>query len=260
MLAQQTPLRLSVFAGLLVVFGLAQSRWRLRGYATPLRRWSRHLTLAVLGSVLVRLLFPITAVAVGAMVDQLGYGILQLIPMPRALLILTGVVVLDLAIYLQHRVFHRVPWLWRLHRMHHSDTAFEVTTAIRFHPLEIALSMLIKIGIIVIFGIPALAVLCFEILLNATALFSHADLKLPLGLDRALQRVIVTPDMHRVHHSVIPAETNSNFGFCLSIWDRILGTRRTRPRDEQLTMPIGLAEFRAEPEQSLLRQLLQPLR
>lgn len=260
LLAHAGALRLTVFATLLAVLGYAQWRWPLRTVTGQAARWARHLTLSALGTGLVRLLFPIGAIAVGALVDASDSGLLQWLQAPHWLQCLAGIVVLDFAIYLQHRVFHQLPWLWRLHRMHHSDTEFELSTAIRFHPLEIALSMLIKLAVIAVFGIPALAVLMFEILLNATALFSHSDLRLPVAVDQALHRILVTPDMHRVHHSVRPEETNSNYGFCLSVWDRWLGTLRRRARQDQVHMPIGLEQFRSEHDQTLLQQLAQPLR
>lgn len=260
LLAHEPALRLGVFVSLFGLLALLQWRWPLRGVRAPWQRWARHLSLAALGTALVRLCFPVAAVAMGAKVDALNLGLLQIWQLPEPWLVALGIVLMDLAIYWQHRLFHRVPLLWRLHRMHHSDTEFEVSTAIRFHPLEIALSMLIKIGVIVAFGIPALAVLLFEILLNATALFSHADWRLPAALDRRLRLLLVTPDMHRVHHSTLVAETNSNYGFCLAIWDRIFRSLRERPRDEQQQMPIGLERFRGAGEQTLAQQLRQPLR
>lgn len=253
--------RVGAFAGVFVVLAIAQALWPFRRVDALLRRWARHLTIVALGTLLVRLVFPLAAVAVAVEVEAAGFGILQLphfASYPFALQVLAGVIVLDLAIYVQHRVFHRVPWLWRLHRMHHSDTEFEVSTAIRFHPLEIALSMLIKIVVVVVAGIPALAVLLFEILLNATSLFSHADISLPARVDRVLRRVLVTPDMHRIHHSVIVVETNSNFGFCLSWWDRLFDSYRAQSVRDPVDMPIGLERFRETREQGLWALLLQP--
>jgi sterol desaturase/sphingolipid hydroxylase (fatty acid hydroxylase superfamily) len=261
LLQHEAALRAGVFAGVFALLGIAQSLWPFRRIDALLRRWARHLTIVALGTLLVRVAFPLAAIAVAAEVEISGFGILQL-PLfdkvPFALEVLAGVIILDLAIYLQHRIFHRVPWLWRLHRMHHSDTEFELSTAIRFHPIEIALSMLIKILVVVICGIPALAVLLFEILLNATALFSHADISLPARVDRALRRVLVTPDMHRIHHSVIPLETNSNFGFCLSWWDRIFDSYRAQSVRNPADMPIGLERFRETREQALWPLLKQP--
>ncbi len=261
LLQHEAALRAGAFAGVFTLLAIVQSVWPFRRVDALLRRWARHLSIVALGTLLVRVVFPAAAIAVAAQIEISGFGILQmpaLEPMPFALEVLLGVIVLDLAIYLQHRIFHRVPWLWRLHRMHHSDTEFELSTAIRFHPLEIALSMLIKILVVVICGIPALAVLLFEILLSATALFSHADISLPARLDRALRRVLVTPDMHRIHHSVIPLETNSNFGFCLSWWDRLFDSYRAQAVRDPAQMPIGLEHFRETREQRLWSLLRQP--
>ena len=260
LLQHEVALRSGIFAGLFALLALLQGLRPFRGVSSPWRRWTRHLLLVALGTGLVRLLFPLAAIAVAAQVEEARFGLLQLRDGPFALQVLAGVVILDLVIYLQHRIFHRVPWLWRLHRMHHSDTEFEVSTAIRFHPLEIALSMLIKICMIVICGVPALAVLLFEILLNATALFSHADISLPAGLDRKLRWLLVTPDMHRIHHSTVPVETNSNFGFCLSIWDRLFESYRGASLRNPAEMPIGLEQFRESREQGMLPLLSQPFR
>lgn len=260
LLQHEIALRCGVFVGLFVLLAALQSLRPFRKVSAPWRRWARHLVLATLGTLLVRLLFPVVAIAVAAEVDAADFGLLQLGSAPLALQVLGGVIVLDLIIYLQHRIFHGVPWLWRLHRMHHSDTEFEVSTAIRFHPLEIALSMLIKIAMIVICGIPALAVLLFEILLNATSLFSHADISLSRRLDRALRWVLVTPDMHRIHHSTLPVETNSNYGFCLSLWDRLFESYRDTALRDPAEMPIGLGQFRESREQRLLPLLSQPFR
>ena len=165
---------------------------------------------------------------------------------------------LDLAIYLQHVLFHAVPALWRLHRMHHSDLDFDTTTGFRFHPIEIALSMGIKMGVVAALGPPPVAVVAFEVVLNATSLFNHGNVRLPGTLDRALRWVVVTPDMHRVHHSHIPSETNSNFGFNLPWWDRLFGTYRDQPRDGHQGMTIGLHMFRDTAELHLHRLLVQP--
>ena len=167
---------------------------------------------------------------------------------------------LDLAIYLQHVLFHAVPVLWRLHRMHHADLDIDVTTGLRFHPVEILLSMAIKLMVVVALGTPALAVLLFEVLLNATSIFNHANLRLPGWLDGALRLVVVTPDMHRVHHSVTPRETNSNFGFNFALWDRLFGTYHAQPAAGHEGMAIGIEQFRDPGELRLDRMLTQPLR
>jgi sterol desaturase/sphingolipid hydroxylase (fatty acid hydroxylase superfamily) len=174
--------------------------------------------------------------------------------------VLLAVLLLDLAIYLQHVMFHAVPALWRVHRMHHSDTDLDVTTGLRFHPVEIVLSMLIKFAAIAALGAPAVAVLLFEVLLNATSMFNHANLRLPERVDAALRQVLVTPDMHRVHHSVIERETNSNFGFNLALWDRLFGTYRAQPEAGHEGMTIGVEQFRDPAEARLDRMLTQPFR
>jgi sterol desaturase/sphingolipid hydroxylase (fatty acid hydroxylase superfamily) len=179
---------------------------------------------------------------------------------PGAVAILASVILLDLVIYLQHRLFHAVPLLWRLHRLHHADLEFDVTTGVRFHPLEIALSMVIKIGAVVALGAPAVAVLAFEVLLNATTLFNHANIKLPQALDRIVRLVVVTPDMHRVHHSVRREETNSNFGFSVPWWDWLFRTHRAQPADGHDRMIIGLEKLRDPADLRLARMLLQPIR
>jgi sterol desaturase/sphingolipid hydroxylase (fatty acid hydroxylase superfamily) len=174
--------------------------------------------------------------------------------------IIASVLLLDLAIYLQHVMFHAVPALWRLHRMHHTDLDFDVTTGARFHPIEIILSMLIKFGVVVTLGAPALGVLVFEVLLNATSMFNHGNVRIPVRLDRYLRCLVVTPDMHRVHHSIVVGETNSNFGFNLPWWDRLLGTYRDQPAAGHDGMTIGIEQFRVARELWLDRMLLQPFR
>ena len=260
LLEHATALRLGTFFGVLVLLIGAEVTRPFRGAPRRLTRWVRHLSIATLGNLALRLLFPMLAIGFGGLVDEHSVGLLQTFDLPRWLLIVLGVVALDLAIYTQHRVFHRQPLLWRLHRMHHSDTAFDASTGIRFHPIEIVVSMLIKIGVVVVLGIPALAVLLFEILLSATSLFSHADIRLPAKLESNLRQLLVTPDLHRIHHSVLRHETDSNFGFCLSLWDRLFGSYRAAPERDPQSMPIGLGEFREPEEQQFLRVLSQPFR
>jgi sterol desaturase/sphingolipid hydroxylase (fatty acid hydroxylase superfamily) len=198
-------------------------------------------------------------VGVALLAEERGWGLLHAAePLPAWLMVVTGVVVLDFAIYLQHVMFHAVPLLWRLHRMHHADLDVDVTTGARFHPIEIVLSLILKFGVIVAVGAPPLAVLVFEILLNAGSLFNHANLALPARADRVLRWLVVTPDMHRVHHSVEPVETNSNFGFTLPWWDRLCGTYRAQPEAGHEGMVLGLAQFRAPRDLRLDRLLLQP--
>lgn len=206
----------------------------------------------------VRFLFPLMPVGFALIAEERGWGLLNNIPIPFWLAVVAGVVIFDFFIYIQHVLFHFVPTLWRLHMVHHCDLDFDLTTGVRFHPVEIALSMVIKLGVVYLLGPPALSVLIFEIILNSTAMFSHSNFKIPLGLDRRLRLVIVTPDMHRVHHSVIIRERNSNFGFNLSWWDRLLGTYRDQPEKGHEGMVIGLANLRAAEMLGLLRLILMP--
>ncbi len=223
-------------------------------------RWTGNLGIFVAGVVVGRLAFPAAAVGVALLAERHDLGLFRAVGLPPVLAIVTGVILLDLVIWAQHRLFHAVPLLWRLHRMHHADTAIDVTTGIRFHPLEILLSLLIKAVVVVALGVPVLAVLIFEVLLNATSMFNHSNVRLAVPVDRWLRWLLVTPDMHRVHHSWHRDETNSNFGFNLPWWDRLFGTYRAQPRDGHEGMTIGLGEFRDPAEQRVVRLLTQPFR
>ena len=215
-------IRLGVFAvvlALLVALGVLAPRRALT--VGRWRRWPGNVGVVIVDAVLLRILFPTAAVGLALVAEVNGWGLLNLVAVPDWLAILDcRSSLLDLIIYAQHVLFHAVPLLWRLHRMHHADLDIDVTTGIRFHPVEILLSMVIKLGAVVALGAPALAVMIFEILLNATSMFSHSNIRLPVPVDRWLRRILVTPDMHRVHHSIVPRETNSNFGFNLPWWDR----------------------------------------
>jgi len=224
-------------------------------------RWASNLSLVVLNTVVARVLVPITAVAAALFTQSRGWGLLHLVEWPFWLEIVLAVLVFDLAIYLQHVMFHAVPLFWRLHMVHHADLDFDVTTGLRFHTLEILLSALIKLAVVLVLGPPAVAVVLFEVLLNATSMFNHSNVKMPLGLDRLLRWFVVTPDMHRVHHSVIHRETNSNFGFNLPWWDYLLGTYRPQPEAGHERMRIGLETFPEETEVDRLPgMLLLPFR
>lgn len=254
-------LRLGVFVAVLCAMALWELAAPCRRAEVPrLLRWTNHLALVALDSVLVRLLFPLTAAALALQVQTAGWGLFALAAWPGWVEGVVTFVLLDLAIYGQHRLFHAVPVLWRLHRVHHADVDFDVTTGIRFHPVEILLSMAIKLGIVALLGPPALAVLLFEVVLNASSLFNHANLRLPSRLDAILRRVIVTPDMHRIHHSVLRAETDSNFGFTLPWWDWLFHSYRSQPKDGHQDMVIGQPAFRSGLDQRLDRLLTQPLR
>ncbi|MDA8363111.1 MAG: sterol desaturase family protein [Gammaproteobacteria bacterium] len=243
---QAQVIRLGAFFGVLIVMiflELAAPRRTLS--VSRVRRWTSNLGIVFLNSVVLRLLFPAAAVGCAMSATAHGWGLFNLVAAPFWVAVLGSIVILDLAIYLQHVMFHAVPILWRLHRMHHADLDYDVTTGARFHPIEILLSMLIKFAVIAVIGAPAVAVVIFEVVLNATAMFNHGNLRLPIALDRALRLFIVTPDMHRVHHSVEDREANSNFGFNLSLWDRLLGTYMAQPDAGHEAMTLGIRDYRA---------------
>ncbi len=240
-LAHEPSIRLGAFFGIFALMAIWEAAAPRRARLYPRRvRWVANLGLVVLNSVVLRLAFPMAAVAFATLAAERGWGLLNAFALPGWAALLLAVVALDLAIYLQHVMFHAVPALWRLHRVHHADPDFDVTTGARFHPIEIVLSMLIKFAVIAVLGAPAAAVLVFEVLLNATAMFNHANLRLPAGVDRILRLLLVTPDMHRVHHSMEVAEANSNFGFNLPWWDRLFGTYRAAAHLPQEHMAIGV--------------------
>ena len=261
MIGDEGTLRVAVATGMLALMALWELAAPMRRADMPrLIRWSNNLALVAVDAALLRLIFPVTLAAFASWIGTKGWGLFALTDWPLWVEGLAAFVILDLAIWAQHRAFHHIPLLWRLHRMHHSDTDFDVTTGLRFHPVEILASMAIKLAVVAALGAPALAVLIFELALNASSLFNHANIRLPARIDRALRLVLVTPDMHRVHHSVIRAETDSNFGFTLPWWDRIFGTYRAQPAQGHQGMTIGLETFRAPRELWLDRLVTQPLR
>ncbi len=223
-------------------------------------RWSGNLGILAIDIVAVRLLVPTTAVGVALVAAQNHWGLFPALGLPYWAAVAAGAIALDFAIYLQHVVFHYVPPLWRLHRMHHADVDIDVTTGVRFHPIEILLSLGIKIAAVLALGVPALAVLVFEVLLNATSMFNHSNVGLPPRLDALARWIVVTPQMHQVHHSVVRAETDSNFGFNLPWWDRLFGTYRAEPAAGEQGMTIGLPIFRDRTELNIARLLTQPFR
>ena len=241
----EAMIRLGFFVGVFALMAIwevaAPRRARL---LTRLQRWSSNIGLVVLNTALLRLLFPAAAVGMALSVNAQGWGLLNTLGLPFWVEVLVALVVLDFAIWVQHVLFHAVPVLWRLHRVHHADLDYDLTTGARFHPIEIILSMLIKFVVIAALGPPVIAVILFEIILNALAMFNHANIALPPRVDRVLRWLIVTPDMHRVHHSIEDDETNSNFGFNLSWWDRLLGTYRDQPRAGHQGMTIGIRQHR----------------
>lgn len=261
LLASEPQLRLIVFLGVLVAMALLELAAPRRRREIPrVIRWTNNLGLVVIDTIVLRLSFPILAVGLAVIAQDRGLGLFNVIEAPGWVAVLVSIVVLDLAIYLQHVMFHAVPVLWRLHRMHHADLEFDVTTGLRFHPVEILLSMGIKLAVVMALGPPAVAVLIFEVLLNATAMFNHSNIRLPILVDRFLRLIVVTPDMHRVHHSIIPEETNSNFGFNLPWWDRLLGTYKAQPKAGHEEMSIGIEQFRTTRDLWLDRMLVQPVK
>lgn len=247
----------------LVFAAMALWEWRAprRRLAVGRRsRWPGNLGILAVDIVVLRLLVPTAAVGLALIASERGWGLFNLIGLPLWAAVLAGVIALDLIIYTQHVVFHHVPVLWRLHRMHHADLDIDVTTGVRFHPIEILLSMAIKMAAVVLLGVPALAVLIFEVLLNATSMFNHSNVALPPRLEPIVRWLVVTPQMHQVHHSIERAETNSNFGFNLPWWDRLFGTYRAKPSAGEDKVVIGLPVFRDAAESSILRLLTQPFR
>ena len=256
----ETTIRLGAFFGIFSVMAL----WELlapRRVLTQSKpaRWINNIALVILNTVVVRIVFPTAAIGVAAYATEQQWGLFNQVNSPAWLAVIVSVVLLDGLIYMQHVMFHAVPAFWRLHRVHHADMDFDVTTGARFHTIEIVLSMLIKFAAIILLGPPLAAVVIFEVLLNATSMFNHSNARLPLGLDRLLRIFIVTPDMHRVHHSHYAHETNSNFGFNLSLWDHLFGTYRAQPDDGHENMVIGIDTFRDSKQCiPLYRLLLMP--
>jgi sterol desaturase/sphingolipid hydroxylase (fatty acid hydroxylase superfamily) len=260
-IAAEPLIRLGAFLGIFAIVALWEiAAPRRRAAFTRRARWPHNLGLLALDGVVVRLLAPGAAIAVAIAGEAHGWGLVNALALPAWLAIPLAIVLLDLAIYFQHVTFHAVPALWRLHRMHHTDLDFDVTTGARFHPVEILVSTLIKMAAVAAIGAPAVAVLAFEVLLNATAIFNHANGRMPVWLDRWVRWLVVTPDMHRVHHSIVYNETNSNFGFNLPWWDRLFGTYRAQPAAGHEAMTIGVDAFRSPADLRLDRMLLQPFR
>ncbi len=257
LMAHEKPVRMGFFFGMLLVMALWEVLAPRRALTVSKAvRWANNLGIVFFNSFLLRLLFPAAAVGVAAFAAEHGWGLFNYYDLPFWLAAVLSVAAMDFIIYLQHVMVHAVPLLWRLHRMHHADLDYDVTTGARFHPIEIILSMLIKFATIVVLGPPVVAVVIFEIMLNATAMFNHGNVRLPLGLDRVLRLFLVTPDMHRVHHSVEDDEANCNFGFSLPWWDRLFGTYRAQPRGGHEGMSIGIHKFRTPKEASWLPGML----
>ena len=255
----ESYVRLSAFVGVFALVAL----WELAAPRRALRvsrsvRWTSNVGIVVVDTVLVRLVFPAAATGVAIAAGSREWGVFNALEWPFWIEIVLAVVVLDFVIYCQHVMFHAVPGLWRLHMVHHADLDFDLTTGVRFHPFEILLSMVVKMAAVGVLGAAPAAVILFEIVLGATSIFNHGNVVLPSRIDRLLRLIVVTPDMHRVHHSVVPHETNSNFGFSLPWWDRLFGTYRAQPAAGHADMTIGLEQFREPRLQWLWHMLALP--
>ena len=261
LIAHEALWRGAVFVAILAAMVLWELAAPARRTDIPrLIRWTNNFGLVVLDTLVMRLVFPILAVGVAALATERGWGLFGWLDFYSLWAVVIGFLLLDLAIYAQHIVFHKVPVLWRLHRMHHTDPHFDMSTALRFHPIEIVLSMVIKMGVVMALGLSPVTVVLFEIALNGTALFNHSNARLPAWVEKPVRWLLVTPDMHRVHHSEIRAETDSNYGFCLPWWDRIFRTYRDQPKLGHDDMVIGVGKYGEQREQWLDRLLIQPFR
>ncbi len=255
----EPSIRLAAFAGVLLLLAALEFALPRRGTETlRMRRWTTNLALAAIGTLLLRVLVPLLATGVALEAERRGFGLFHWLGAPYALAFVLSLAALDLLVYAQHVVFHKAGFLWRMHRVHHADPHVDVTTGVRFHPGEILISMGIKMGAVALLGAPAAAVILFEVLLNATAMFNHSNLGIGERTDRFLRRFIVTPDMHRVHHSVYKDEHNTNFGFSISLWDRLFGTYRAQPRDGHEAMRIGLSGYPSPAPEGLGWSLFNP--
>jgi sterol desaturase/sphingolipid hydroxylase (fatty acid hydroxylase superfamily) len=260
-LEYEPAIRLGFFLGVFGVMALWETFLPRRPrFVSRWVRWPSNLAIVGLNNLLLRAMLPTTAVGLALTGSEKGWGLLNQLHPPQWAAVSLSVLALDLTIYLQHVMFHAVPALWRVHRMHHADLDLDVTSGTRFHPIETFLSMGIKFTAIVALGAPALSVLIFEILLNATAMFNHSNVRMPVPIDRILRWLVVTPDMHRVHHSILPRETNSNFGFNVPWWDRLFGTYADQPAHGHEGMTIGIGQFRSARDLWLDRLLWQPFR
>jgi sterol desaturase/sphingolipid hydroxylase (fatty acid hydroxylase superfamily) len=258
MLGYETLLRIGGFLGVLALLLLAE-RLAPWNHARPLgwRRWPANAALPILGTVLIRLTIPLGLVAVAIWAERAGFGLFHWLGLPFWLALPLTIVLMDFAVWAQHVATHKIPALWRLHRVHHADPELDTTSGLRFHPAELWFSMLYKLALVALLGASPEGVLLFEIILNAASMFEHAAIRIPERLDRALRWVVVTPSLHRIHHSERRDETDSNYGFFLSVWDRLFGTWRGAPEGE---LVLGVRDYRASAEQSLWRLLTQPLR
>lgn len=257
----EAAVRLAVFVGVLGGLALAEYLWPRRPRVLRrVQRWPHNLSLVAVGTVAVRVMAPAGVVSAAMLAESRGWGVLRSADVPSVVAWTASLLVLDLAVYAQHVAMHKVPWLWPLHRVHHADVDVDVTTGVRFHPLEYVLSLALKAAVAAAIGAPVGAVVLFEVLLNASSMFNHANLRLPRPVDALVRLVVVTPDMHRVHHSVDRVEADHNYGFNVPWWDRLFGTYRAEPQHGHETMPLGVAAFRTSADQRLDRLLVQPFK
>lgn len=254
-------IRLSVFAGVFAAMALAESIFpRKKRIQKRSSRWFTNWALVLIDTVALRIAFPILAVGMAVYAHEINWGLLNVVALPAWLEIVIAIVLMDMAIWAQHVASHKIPLLWRFHKVHHVDRDIDVTTGARFHPVEIIFSMAYKLVLVLALGPAALAVVLFEVILNASAMFNHSNVKLPLGLDRVLRAIIVTPDMHRVHHSIVRRETDSNYGFFLSVWDRLFQTYIAQPERGHEGVIIGLEEHQDDATSSLIWSLMLPFK
>jgi len=252
LLEYEGQIRLSAFLSIFAIMALWEMKAPYRALRfSRLQRWPHQLGLIIFNSVLLRFLFPAAAAGVALSVNQQGLGLMNWLAFPPALSAMLGFLLLDFIIYWQHVIAHRLDWFWKLHRTHHADTDYDLTTGLRFHPLEIIISMLIKMAAIAIFGIPIVAVILFEIVLSGSAMFNHSNISLPEPFESRLRKLIVTPSMHRIHHSTEQYEHDSNYGFFLSIWDRMFASYTDKAEQDDRIMPIGLKLFRQQENRKL---------
>lgn len=271
-LGYESAIRLSCFFGIFTLMALLEFRFPRLPYDTNKvrgMRWINNLSLAIIASILTRIILPISLISFALYCQNVDWGLFNqdfflqsLFPQSsRVVIFITSLILFDFIIYWQHRIFHHIPFLWRLHKVHHSDKEFDVTTGIRFHPLEIICSIAIKFSVVLLFGLSPESIIAFEVMLNALALFNHSNVKIPIAIDYYLRKFIVTPDMHRVHHSQIPMETNSNFGFNISLWDRVFGSYQDQPRLGHENIDLGLKEYiDSEEPKHLTKMLTMPFK
>lgn len=259
-LDNQTTSRLTIFFGFLITMIVLEFLIPKRSHQMRRQRWAANFSIIIISSITVRIVSSLIGISAAVLATKLNFGLFNHLDISLVWKIVWSIIILDLIIYWQHRLFHNIPILWSIHKMHHSDTVCDVSTATRFHPLEIILSYLIKFSIAFLLGIPMIAIIIFDIILSSAAMFNHSNISIIKPVDKIIRKLIVTPDMHRIHHSIYPSEHNSNYGFNISIWDKLFKSYTSSPKDGQLKMTIGLSRFRDHREQKILELLKQPFK